>query len=153
MAVPWRAAVVGLLLFSGAESVVAASAGRITRLDVVDVAEYEGVCSALRPLGRDSRVATAQVHNHPVALCGQPIVAGYAGHLWSYGLDARAVERGLGRLMRGEGDYREEARALHARYLFWGLREQAAFPGSRRPWEAAGPPLASGSRGALYRLD
>ncbi|HXY41333.1 MAG TPA: hypothetical protein VEQ10_16785 [Vicinamibacteria bacterium] len=150
---PWRALVVALLFFSGAESVVAASAGRIPRLDVVEVAEYEAVCAAVRPLGRDERVATAQVHNHPVALCGQPLVAGYAGHLWSYGLDARAVEEGLGRLMRGEGDYRAQARALGARYVFWGPREQVAFAGSTRPWEAAGPPLASGSWGALYRLD
>ena len=150
---PWRALVVALLLFSGAESVVAASAGRIPRLDVVDLAEYEGVCAAVHRLGRDERVATAQVHNHPVALCGQPIVAGYAGHLWSYGIDARAVEKGLGRLMRGEGDYRAEARALGARYLFWGPREQAEFQGSTRPWAAAGGPLASGSWGALYRIE
>ena len=153
MTPPWRALAVALLLFSGGQSVVAASVGRIPRLDVVDVAEYEGVCAAVRPLGRDERVATAQVHNHPVALCGQPIVAGYAGHLWSYGLDARAVEKGLERLMRGEGDYRAEARALGARYVFWGPREETAFAGSTRPWEAAGPPLASGSWGALYRLD
>ena len=99
-----------------------------------------------------SGVATAQVHNHPVALCGQPIVAGYAGHLWSHGIDARAVQAGLARLMNGEGDYRAEARALHARYLFWGPREHFAFPRSSRPWEA-GEPLARGEWGALYRLD
>ena len=148
----WRAAVVALFLFSGAESVVAASFGRPQRLDIVDRAEYEGVCAAVAGFGRDERVATAQVHNHPVALCGQPLVAGYAGHLWSHGIDARAVQAGLARLMNGEGDYRAEARALHARYLFWGPREHFAFPRSSRPWEA-GEPLARGEWGALYRLD
>jgi hypothetical protein len=88
-----------------------------------------------------------------VALCGQPIVAGYSGHLWSHGLDARRVERSLGRLLRGEGDYRAEARALGARYVFWGAREAGAFAMSTKPWEQAGPPVASGRWGALYRLE
>ena len=147
----WRAAAVFLFLFSGAESVVAASAGRVPRLDVLDRGEYEAVCAVLAPLGRDERVATAQVHNHPVALCGQPIVAGYAGHLWSHGLDARRVEATLARLMNGEGDYRAEGRDLGARYLFWGPRERVAFPRSTQPWQAE-TPLASGEWGALYRL-
>jgi hypothetical protein len=148
----WRAALVILFLFSGAESVVAACAGRVQRLDVLEREEYESVCAALAPLGRDERVATAQVHNHPVALCGQPIVAGYGGHLWSHGFDARSVEAGLARLLSGSGDYRAEGRALGARYLFWGPRERLAFPSSTRPWEATAP-VASGPWGALYRLD
>ena len=152
MRVAWRVLAVCGLLFSGAVSVAAASVGEGARLVVLDEAEERGVCDALRPLGRDERVATAQTHNHPVALCGQPIVAGYAGHLWSHGLDAREVERSLGRLMRGEGDFRGEARALGARYVFWGPREAAAFAASTRPWEQAGPPLASGEWGALYRV-
>jgi hypothetical protein len=149
---PWRMALVVLLFFSGAESVVAASAGRMPRLDVFDRQEYEQVCAAVAPLGRDERVATAQVHNHPVALCGQPIVAGYGGHLWSHGLDARAIEAGLARLMNGQGDIRADARAIGAHYLFWGPREQVAFPKSSRPW-ATTSPVASGAWGALYRVD
>ncbi len=149
---PWRAALVALLFFSGAESVVAASAGRTMRLDVFDRLEYEQVCAAVAPLGRDERVATAQVHNHPVALCGQPIVAGYGGHLWSHGLDARPIEAGLSRLMNGQGDYRAEAHRIGARYLFWGLRERVAFPGSSRPWEATAP-VATTDWGVLYRVD
>ena len=150
---PWRRALaVCVLFFSGAISVLGGSLGRGPRLEVLDLAEYEAVCRALAPLGRDERVATAQTHNHPVALCGQPLVAGYGGHIWSHGLDGVAVERGLGRLLLGEGDYRAQARELHARYVFWGPREQAAFPASTRPWAAA-PPLASGPWGALYRVD
>ena len=148
----WRAALLILFLFSGAESVVAASAGRGLRLDVFEREEYEAVCASVSGLDRDERVATAQVHNHPVALCGQPIVAGYGGHLWSHGLDARAVEAGLARLMNGSGDYRAAGRALGARYLFWGPRERLAYPRSTRPWEASAP-VASGRWGALYRLD
>jgi len=153
MRAAWRALAVFGLLFSGSVSVLAASVGEGGRLVVLDEAEYRGVCEALRPLGRDERVATVQTHNHPVALCGQPIVAGYSGHLWSHGLNAVPVERSLARLMKGEGDFRAEARALGARYVFWGPREEAAFARSSRPWEHAGPPVASGQWGALYRIE
>jgi hypothetical protein len=148
----WRAALVVGLVFSGAVSVVGASLGKGPRLEVLDRAEYEGVCRALSGVNT-SRIATVQTFNHPVALCGRPIVAGYAGHLWSHGLDARAVERALSRLMRGEPGWREEARALGASHVFWGSREEQEFSGSSRPWTKAGPPVASGPWGALYRLD
>jgi hypothetical protein len=111
------------------------------------------VCEALRPLDRDARVATAQAHNHPVALCGQPVVAGYSGPLWSHGLDSGPVERGLQRLMRGGGDFRAEARALGARYVFWGPREASSYRDSSQPWREAGPPAAEGPWGALYRVE
>jgi hypothetical protein len=132
--------------------VLAGSLGRGPRLELLDRSEYEGVCRALDGT-RPSRVATAQTFNHPVALCGRPIVAGYAGHLWSHGLDAAGVERRLSRLMRGEPGWREEARTLGASHVFWGSREREAFPTSARPWEHAGRPVASGSWGALYRLE
>ncbi len=149
---PVRTALVVGLLFSGAVSVAAASLGGGPRLEILDRAEYAGVCQALARVGRDERVATAQTHNHPVALCGQPIVAGYAGHLWSHGLDARRVERDLARLLAGDPDYRLLARRLGARYLFWGQREREASPLSKQPWKAAGPPVAAGAWGALYSL-
>lgn len=152
VAVAWRIVLLVGLLFSGAVSVLGASLGRGPRLEVLEVAEYEGVCRALEGV-RTSRIATVPTFNHPVALCGRPIVAGYPGHLWSHGLNAAAVEKGLGRLMRGEPGWREEARALGASHVFWGAREREAFPASTRPWTEAGPPVASGPWGALYRLE
>ena len=152
VAMAWRAALVFGLLFSGAVSVVGASLGRGPRLEVLNLAEHEGVCQALAGL-KATRVATAPTFNHPVALCGQPIVAGYAGHLWSHGLDARAVQQGLTRLMRGEAGWREEARALRASHVFWGPREQQAFPDSTQPWRDGAPPVASGPWGSIYALD
>jgi len=55
--------------------------------------------------------------------------------------------------MLGGGDFRAEARSLGARYVFWGPREEAAFRDSSQPWREAGPPVASGPWGALYRID
>ena len=149
---PWRAALVVGLLFSGAVSVLGASLGRGPRLEVLVRPEYEGVCRALE--GKETaRVATAPTFNHPVALCGRPIVAGYAGHLWSHGLDGAPVTRRLGRLMRGEPGWRDEARALGASHVFWGPREREAFPASAQPWRQAGERAAAGPWGALYRLE
>jgi hypothetical protein len=146
--------VVGMVLLfaSGLSSLLWGCFGRRPRLDVLDRAEYTAVCQALARV-ETSRVATAQTFNHPVALCGRAIVAGYAGHLWSHGLDAAAAEAGLKRLLRGEPGWQDEARVLGASHLFWGSREVWAFPASRRPWETLGPPVASGSWGALYRLN
>jgi hypothetical protein len=149
---PARVAALVLLFFSGGLSVLAASVAGDDRLAVADRAEVEAVCAALAPLGRDEPVATAQVHNHPVALCGQPLVAGYSGHLWSHGIDSRSTEGALARLMNGAGDWRPQARALGARHLFWGPREQAAFRTSRQPWLQE-TPRASGAWGALYSVD
>jgi hypothetical protein len=149
----WRGLVLVGLLFSGAVSVAGACRGGGPELVVLDRTEYEGVCRAVRHLPRDARVAVAPTFNHPVALCGQPVVAGYPGHLWSHGLDAGPILQRLESLMRGEPGWRDEARVLRARYLFWGPREASAFRLSRRPWVAAGAPVAEGAWGALYRLD
>ena len=152
VAVPWRAALVVGLLFSGAVSVLGASLGRGPRLEVLVRSEYEGVCRSLEGV-ESSRIATVQTFNHPVALCGRSIVAGYAGHLWSHGLDAAAVTQRLVRLMRGEPGWREEARALGASHVYWGPREQEAFPASTQPWREAAERVAAGPWGALYRLE
>jgi hypothetical protein len=95
-----------------------------------------------------------QTFNHPVALCGQSLVAGYGGHLWSHGIQYRPVEERLRGLMMGEPDWRERAKSLGAAYLFWGPREESEFAGSRRPWEQAAPAttLTRGGWGSLYDL-
>jgi hypothetical protein len=150
---PWRVVALVGLLFSGAVSVTAASIEVSPRLEILNLAEYDAVCQALASAPVTERVATASTFNHPVALCGHPIVAGYPGHLWSHGLDATRVQRGLARLMEGGPGWREEAHALGARVLFWGPREQAAWPTSRRPWERQSRLLALGPWGALFRLE
>ncbi len=148
----WRVAALVLLLGSGLSSLLWGCFGRLPRLELLDRAEYEAVCDALAPLST-RRIATAQTFNHPVALCGRAIVAGYAGHLWSHGLDSAMAEARLKHLLEGAAGWQDDARALGASHLFWGAREASAFPGSGRPWESLGAPVAAGSWGALYRLD
>jgi hypothetical protein len=147
-----RALVLAALFLSGAVSVLAASLAPLGRNEVVDIAEMEGVCGALGGVSVRERVATVPTFNHPVALCGHPVVAGYAGHLWSHGIDARKVQADLTAMMRGEPDWRERARGVRARLIFWGPREEGEYGDSPRPWEATETLLAEGPWGRLYRL-
>jgi hypothetical protein len=131
---------------------VAGSLGPQQAFEVGEAAEIEDVCRGVAPLPVTARVATSQTFNHPVALCGQPLVAGYSGHLWSHGIKAKPVEEALASLMAGAPGWEEKARVLKARYLFWGPREAAAFPGSTRPWEGLRPVVWDGPFGRLYDL-
>jgi hypothetical protein len=147
-----RALVLVGAFFSGAVAVAGASLGP-ARLEVLDVAEADDVCRALAQVPVDDRVATLTTFNHPVALCGHPLVAGYAGHLWSHGIDARLVKMDLDILLQGGPDWRAAARRVNARLLFWGWREAQGYPQSLRPWEATQEVVAEGPWGRLYRLD
>lgn len=120
--------------------------------DVLDRSEVKAVCEGLAGLPVTERVATVQTFNHPVALCGHPLVAGYSGHLWSHGIRAKAVEDALLSLMMGETGWEEKAKALQARHLFWGRREEAAFVGSSRPWEQKRRQVWESESGRLYDL-
>lgn len=149
---PLRAGLLAALFLPGVLEVLAASRGPAGCLEVLDVAETDGVCRALAAVPIRDRVATAATFNHPVALCGHPLVAGYPGHLWSHGVPARSTQQDLDALLRGEPDWRERAERLGARLLFWGPREAREYAGSPRPWEAARPLVAAGPWGRLYRL-
>ena len=84
-----RMALLALLFLPGAVAVTRASLPSRPPIVVADRREVEAVCAAVRALAPGERVAVAQTFNHPVALCGQSIVAGYSGHLWSHGIAHR----------------------------------------------------------------
>jgi len=148
----WRAATLVGLLFSGAVCVTAGSVGG-PRLDLLDIDETHAVCRALADVPVTTRVATDPTFNHPVSLCGRAVVAGYAGHLWSHGIDASRVQAGLDTLMLGQPGWMQTAHELGAGYVFWGPRERAKWPTSRRPWARPGALVSRGGWGALYRVD
>ncbi|HSD28519.1 MAG TPA: hypothetical protein VLL75_14550 [Vicinamibacteria bacterium] len=150
LSLPLRAGALVLLLYSGVVAVASACWGA-RAAQIASVEEKAAVCAALRALPPGERIATVQTFNHPAALCGHALVAGYGGHLWSHGIRSKAVEESLGRLMRGEAGWEEWARQLEARYVFWGAEEERAYPGSLQPW-AVGPAVAEGAWGRLYAL-
>lgn len=147
-----RGGLLVLWLFPGIGTVANSTAGQEHGYVVYERAELEQVCDALRAAPIASRIAVEPTFNHPVALCGHPLVAGYGGHLWTYGIDPRFVETRLAALLDGQADWERAARELRARFVFWGTREAGAHPGSKRPWEASRALVAQGPWGRLYDL-
>jgi hypothetical protein len=116
--------------------------------------ELAGVGDAVKPLPAEARFAAYPTFNHPLLLQGRKVVLGYPGHLWSQGFaDYPRINSSLNQLMQGAENWRDIARTLHVRYIFWGREETAHYAGSKRPWEGTAPVVASGPWGAIYDLD
>ena len=78
---------------------------------------------------------------------------GYPGHLWTQGFDYGDIQKKLELLMRGAPGWRDHARELQVRYLFWGREEKTHYGTGTRPWEQDARLVASGPWGAIYDLD
>lgn len=146
-----RGAVCVVLFASGAAALAAGLDGR-HGYRLAGRAELAEVQVMLRQVPVNARLACAPGYEHPAILLGQPVAMGYDGHLYSQGLDYGPVRGELDALMSGGPDWRNAARRLGVRYLFWGTREAKAWPGSLRPWEACAPRLHSSPHGDLYLL-
>ena len=83
---------------------------------------------------------------------GRKIALGYPGHAWSHGIDYRPVEAQINALMNGTEGWREHARELGVRYLFWGTQEDENYKDSSEPWKAEATAVASGTWGTIYDL-
>ncbi|HJT80407.1 MAG TPA: hypothetical protein VJ719_04340 [Chthoniobacterales bacterium] len=115
--------------------------------------ELAEVGVAIRNLPKDARFAAYPTFNHPLLLHGRKCVLGYPGHLWTQGFsNYHEQETKLQRLMRGDPEWREAARALDVRYIFWGREEQLNYPNSKRPWEQSLAKVASVPSGSIYDL-
>ena len=90
----------------------------------------------MRKLPVEARFAAYPTYNHPLLLQGRKVVLGYPGHLWTQGFDYADPMRRLEKLMKGAPDWREQARYLRARYLFWGREEKTNYAASTRPGNA-----------------
>ena len=99
------------------------------------------------------RFAAFPTYNHPLLMNGRKVVLGYPGHLWTQGFDYGPVEHQLNALMLGAPDWRERARALHTRYIFWGREEGRAYAASAQPWRGKAAVVAEGFWGTIYDLD
>jgi len=115
--------------------------------------ELSAVGDAVQPLPVEARFAAYPTFNHPLLLQGRKLVLGYPGHLWSQGFaDYTGVNNLLNQLMQGADNWREVAKTLHVRYIFWGREETTNYAASRRPWEGTAPVVASGPWGTIYDL-
>jgi hypothetical protein len=151
--VPVRAAVCIALFFSGFVSLYGGLVGKENGYGIADRAELDAVGAVVQRLPKEARIATFPTYNHPVLLQGRKVVLGYPGHLWTQGFDYAPAEAKLKAVMNGDVGWKEHARELRARYLFWGREEQANYPASQRPWERDAQLVASGAWGAIYDLE
>lgn len=115
--------------------------------------ELDAVGKALRKLPLDARYAGYATYNHPVLLQGRKMVLGYAGHLWTQGFNTSVEHEKLQALLQGQPTWKDNARYLKSRYLFWGRQEKANYATSTRPWERESRLVASGDWGAIYDLE
>jgi hypothetical protein len=153
MKIALRVPVLAALFFSGFVGVYAMYADPHQGYEIIRRELLDAVCYAVKDLPHANRFATAQTHNHPILLCGHMVVAGYAGHLWSQGIPHHEiVEDKLHRLLQGQSNWRELAKEIGARYIFWGADEQAQYPSSPKPWEADKVKIAEGKWGRIYDL-
>ena len=152
--IPIRGVVCIALFGSGFVSLFGGLATGRPGFGLADRAELDGVGAAVRKLPIEARFAAYPTYSHPLLLQGRKVVVGYPGHLWTQGFkNYENVEQKLRELMEGAQNWREIARTLRVRYIFWGREEIHNYPASKRPWEATSPRVASDSWGAIYDLE
>ncbi len=147
-----RVAVCFLLFTSGFVSLIGGLKAGSPGFDIADRTVLDAVATVVRRLPIKERFAAFPTYNHPLLMDGRKVVLGYGGHLWTQGFDYAAIEQELRALMLGAPGWRERARDLHARYLFWGEEEKRAYASSAQPWREQAAVVASGFWGTIYDL-
>jgi len=140
------------LFLSGFVSLIGGLDASHSGYEIAKRSELDPVSQAVRFLPPDATFAGWPTYNHPLLLSGCKMVEGYNGHLYSYGIDYQPRLDKLESMMMGEEGWREIARELNVRYLFWGSREEDAYKGSTEPWKNL-PVVASGDWGTIYDLN
>jgi len=151
-AFPERAATCLLLFGSGFITLLGGLSAGHPGFGLIERARLDHIGTALQPLPVEARFATYPTFNHPVLLQGRKVVLGYPGHLWTEGFDYGKANDQLTALMNGAPNWRDAAKALGVRYIFWGQDEKTNYQSSSRPWEASAFLVASGDWGAIYDL-
>lgn len=151
---PIRVAVCFALFASGFVSLFGGLAAGKGGFGFADRGEIDAVGFAVRKMPLEARFAAWPTYNHPLLLQGRKVVMGYPGHLWTQGFDDYGkTNEQLGSLMQGAPNWRDLARTLHVRYIFWGREEKTNYASSTRPWEKTAALAASGTWGAIYDLE
>jgi len=150
---PIRAAVCFALFASGFVSLFGGLAAGKDGFGFASRGEMDAVADAVKKMPLEARFASWPTYNHPLLLDGRKVVMGYPGHLWTQGFDYGKTNDQLTNLMQGAPNWRDLARTLSARYVFWGRDEKRNYASSTRPWEKVSALAASGTWGAIYDLE
>jgi len=149
---PIRVVACFLLFASGFVSLIGGVAGS-AGFDIADRTELAAVATVVQKVPIKDRFAAFPTFNHPLLMNGRKVVLGYPGHLWTQVFDYVAIEQQLKTLMLGAPGWRERARALHTRYIYWGPEEERAYFGSTQPWRGHNAVVATGFWGTIYDLE
>jgi len=152
-AFPERAAMCVALFGSGFVTLLGGLSAGHPGFGLIERARLDNAGAAIRPLPVEARFAAYPTFNQPVLLQGRKAVLGYPGHLWTEGFNNTEANNRLTGLMNGAANWREAAKELRVRYIFWGQDEKTNYQSSSRPWEATSFLVASGDWGAIYDLD
>ncbi len=130
-----RGVVAVLLFLSGTVSILfsmqSPAQQSVSIFSFSELANVEGALSGIEP---NAVFVAAPSFAHPLAYYGRLRVLGYAGHLFSYGIDSREVEAKLKRIMDGDLDSLRLAKELKANYIFWGPEERTMYGDHVRSW-------------------
>lgn len=155
---PLRALCCAALFFSGFVSLWGGLNRRHTGYPIAQRRELASVQQVVKDIAPDETFAAFPTYNHPLLLSGCKVAEGYPGHLMSHGIPYQEREALLRSLMLGETGWRDVARSLHIRYVFWGKREvsgadgQEGFRASSTPWRDEDVLVVDRAWGELYRL-
>jgi hypothetical protein len=151
---PIRIAVYFALFASGFVSLFGGLAAGKGGFGFASRGEVDAVAYAVKKMPLEARFAAWPTYNHPLLLDGRKVVMGYPGHLWTQGFeDYGETNELLTKLMQGAPNWRDLARKLQVRYVFWGREEKRNYAASTRPWEKSADLAASGTWGVIYDLD
>jgi len=139
------------LFFSGFISLAGGVDRSHSGYEIAKRSELDPVAFAVHYLPADATFAGYPTYNHPLLICGCKMVEGYAGHLFSHGINYEGRDEQLKIMMMGAPEWRGIADRLHVRYLYWGHREEEAYRGSTQPWKSM-PVVAAGDWGAIYEV-
>ena len=147
---PTRVVVCFLVFFSGFVSLLGGMSGKNHGHGIASIRTLDTLTSAVSAIPTNERFGSYPTWNHPLLLVGRKVAMGYPSHVFSHGLGDPGRERNIERMMNGDPGWRELARGLGVRYIFWGEMEREHYPNSRQPWKTEADKIAAGDWGEIY---
>lgn len=133
----------GIMQFSGGHP------ARLRPTTLWSTQDRDSIAILLSNVPPYERLITAPDPHHPVFAAGQPIVAGYGGHLWSHGLDVTLLDESIKGYVLGQA-VAPRWKSLSARYLLFGRKEKQWLGVEELPAEAKWVKINSVGDQSLY---
>jgi hypothetical protein len=141
------------LFFSGGISLFGGLGNGYSGFPIAMRSEVEGIGNVLRSIPITERFIAHPTYNHPLLLNGRVLAMGYEGHVASHGLEWAPRKRAVETILQGEPGWRETARRLGVRYLFWGRDEMENYPDSTQPWRESARSIVKAEWGEVFDLE